>query len=82
MMPFKNTIILEKITIQTEVYSINDTDRVEFYIDDELKFVDDESPYEWLWNEKAFGTHEIQVIAYSKGNDAKGKIDVLIFNIR
>jgi hypothetical protein len=82
MMPLKNTIILGKITIQTEVHSINDMDRVEFYIDDVLKSTDDELPYEWTWNKFAMGNHEVKVVAYDgDGNEAAEKIEVKIFNL-
>jgi hypothetical protein len=81
IMPLKNTIILGKITIRAEVYSINDLDRVEFYIDDVLKNTDMDSPYEWLWDEKAIGNHEVTVVAYGKGeNESAEKIEVKIFN--
>ncbi len=44
---------------------------VEFHIDDVLKSNDNKLPYEWLWDEFAFGTHEIKVVAYdSEGNKA------------
>jgi hypothetical protein len=34
-----------------------------------------------VWDEKAFGKHEIKAIAYDKdGNTAEDEIDVMIFN--
>ena len=79
---FGNTIIIGGTTVEAEAYDEYGIEKVEFYIDDELKFVDDECPYEWLWGEKAFGTHEIQVIACdNEGNNAKDKMEVKIFNI-
>jgi hypothetical protein len=50
---------------------------VEFYIDDEIRYVDKEKPYEWLWDELAVGWHEIKVTA----NDAIDGIDVFILNV-
>ena len=80
--PLKETVIVGKITIEANVYSSNDVDRVEFYIDDELRYVDDGSPYEWLWNEFAFGRHEIKAIAYdSEGNNVEDEINVMMLNI-
>ena len=82
IMPFKNTIILGRITIQAEVYSVNDPDRVEFFIDGKLKCTDDESPYQWCWDERIFGMHEIKAIAYDKnGNEAEDEINVVICKI-
>jgi hypothetical protein len=82
IMPLKNTIIIERITVQAEVYNINNMDKVEFYIDDVLKSTDDEVPYEWTWNEFAFGNHEIKVVAYDNAsNIASDEQKVWIFNI-
>lgn len=71
------TIVVGEITIEVETNG----NRVEFYIDDELKYVDSEKPYEWTWNEFAIGKHEIKVIAYDKGNTVEDKINVVIFNL-
>lgn len=77
-----NAIIIGRITIKANVYSEDELDRVEFYIDDILKSSDSEQPYEWLGNERGFGRHEIKVIAYdNKGNTAEDRINVMIFNL-
>ena len=79
---FRNTVIIGKITMEADVYSEGGIDMVEFYVDDELKFVDEEMPYEWLWDERTFGRHEIKVIAYDKeGNTTSDSQEVWIFNI-
>ncbi len=79
---FGNTIILGKITIEVDAYDEDGVEKVEFYVDNELKYVDDESPYQWLWDERTFGRHEIKAIAYDEeGNKAEDEIDVTIFNI-
>ena len=82
IMPLKDTIILGRITIQAEAYSVNDLDRVEFFIDGKLKCTDDESPYQWHWDERIFGIHEIKAVVYDKnGNEAEDEINVAICNI-
>ena len=79
---FGNIIIIGKITIEVGAYGENGIDRVEFYIDGVLKDTDTEYPYEWLWNEFAFGKYEIKVIAYDNaGNIARDEIRVIIFNL-
>ena len=78
----KNTIIIGELTVEANAYSEHGIDKVEFYIDDELKHEDDEFPHEWLWDKRTFGRHEIKVIAYdNKENNAKDKLEVMIFNI-
>ncbi len=76
-------IIFGKITIEADVTdNQSGVKKVEFYVDDAIKSIDNYLPYEWLWDEFAFGRHEIKVIAYgNEGNNAKDKMDVIIFNI-
>jgi len=78
VLPLPFTFVIGKITIE-----VNVTDResgvrnVEFYIDDELKFNDTEEPYEWLWDEKLFFRHKIEIVAYDRaGNKASTEIKV------
>ncbi|MEA2055181.1 MAG: DUF5050 domain-containing protein [Candidatus Thermoplasmatota archaeon] len=71
-------IIIGKIIIEANTSG----NKIEFYIDDELKSSDTQVPYEWLWDEFAIGTHEIKVITYdNKGNEASDEINVTIFNL-
>ena len=57
-------------------------DSVEFYIDNNLTGADTTIPYEWLWDERAFFTHTIKVIASDKaGNTDTVFKDVRIFNL-
>lgn len=79
---FGSTIVIGKITIEAEAYDEDRIDRVEFYVDNALKSTDNESPYEWLWDETIFGQYEIQVVAYdNEGNTASDSQEVWIFNI-
>ncbi len=79
---FGGTVIIGEITVSIYAHSNNGTEKVEFYIDDELKFTDYDMPYDWHWDEKAFGTHELKVIAYdNEGNEVEDEINVTIFNL-
>ena len=74
----KISVIIGKITIAVDAFDEDGISKVEFYIDDVLRFTDHNEPYSWLWNEFAVGWHEIKVIAYdNKGNKADDRIDVL-----
>ena len=78
---FGNTIVLGKITIEVDASDEDGIEKVEFYIDDVLKNTDYDMPYDWLWDEFAFGNHGIKVIAHDKnGNKVEDKINVIIFN--
>jgi predicted acyl esterase len=80
-LPLKNTIILGNINIAINTDMEYGIEKVEFYIDDEIKITDDESPYEWLWDETKFGKHTIKTVAYARsGKTIERNLQVLIFN--
>ena len=68
------TIIIGYITIWAEANASEgkEIEKVEFYIDDELKFTDIYKPYSWVWLETPTGLqsrHTIKVIAYDSVGD-------------
>ncbi|HEC75746.1 MAG TPA: hypothetical protein ENI33_00605 [Thermoplasmatales archaeon] len=80
---FGNTIIIGDITVNVNATdNENGIEKIEFYVDDELKEIIREEPYEWLWDEKIAWKHKIKVVAYDKaGNTADDEEEVVIFNI-
>jgi len=78
LVPFFKPLAFGKLTIS--VRASQDVDYVEFYIDGEIKYVDGEEPYEWLWDEFIFGKCEIKVIAYNDyGKNNSDEIEVWKF---
>lgn len=77
ILPTSKPIIIGKITIKAGVYSSKEISKVDFYIDDELKYNDSLPPYQWVWNEPSFGKHEIAAIAYGWEGKARDEIEVL-----
>lgn len=73
IIPFRQTVIIGGIDIETIVYG--EVNKVEFYVDNELKYVDEEPPYSWQWNEKVIGKYEIRVVA----EEAMDSMEVIIF---
>ena len=77
---FPITIVVGDTNIEvnaTDDYGIN---RVEFYIDDDLKETDTTSPYIWTWDEFSFGRHTLTVKAYDNaGNSATDEMTVWKF---
>jgi len=61
------------VTIQAE-----NTNKVEFYVDNELKFTDDEAPFKWRLKTSP-GLHIIEVLAYNNVNISKDIVDVFVF---
>ena len=75
---FGRTIAVGKVTIRAVTQNV---DRVEFYINGELKSVDEEAPYEWEWNEFAFGRYTIKVIGYGEYGNAEDEISLFAINL-
>jgi len=83
ILPLKHTIIIGKAMVAIDGNDeISGIDKVEFYVDDELKVTIAKEPYEWTWNEFVFGKHTIKAVAYDNaGNMAIDEQEVIIFNI-
>jgi len=65
--------ILGPITVEL---STENTEKIEFYVDDELQYIDDTAPFEWRFTPSQ-GLHVIETIAY----DADGEISRDIVDI-
>ena len=71
--------------IEVEASDDSGISQVDFYIDDEFKFTDSNSPFSWEWNtasgEYPDGRYTIKVVAIDKkGNDASYEIKVELDN--
>jgi len=77
------TIIVGKIDIEVEaIDNISGVERIGFYIDDEMKTIVYQPPYQWLWDEAVIGKHTIKVIAYDEaGNIASDERETWILNM-
>jgi len=70
--PFFRPWIVGNITIEaTAGDDISGVNRVEFYIDDELKNNESNAPYSWPWDPEAIGGHTIKVIAFNNDGISK-----------
>lgn len=67
--------ILGSIPIQV---SATNTNRVEFYLDGDLQFTDENEPYEWELDTSQ-GLHTIEVCAYNEHNMSKDILDLYVF---
>ncbi len=84
IMPFNKARIIGEIEIEAYIpgswYGQGDADKVEFYIDDDLKATVTSEPFNWTWNEKTIGRHTIKIVAYDdEGNSASDEIEVWKF---
>jgi hypothetical protein len=65
----QSAVVIGKIDVKVEIISTYPC-RVEFYIDERLKYIDEQEPYEWLWDEITFGAYTLKVIAYDTANNS------------
>jgi len=84
IMPYNKARIIGSIDIEAIVnydwWGHTEVEKIEFYIDDELKETVYSQPYNWTWNERKIGKHTIKVIAYDmQGNSASKEIEVRKF---
>jgi parallel beta-helix repeat protein len=79
-----NCFIISDITIEVEVESPVDIEKVEFYIDNQkvnTSYSLYQGVYSWNWDERVMFSHEIKVKAYDiYGKTGNADIDVIIFN--
>lgn len=80
---FKHTILIGKTTVTATAEDDLGIEKVEFYIDDELKFTDTQAPYEYSFNKvkllrRFIRQHTLKIIAYDIENkNATVEIKVL-----
>ena len=81
--PANVAFIIGPITFKVDaIDECSGMDKIEFYINTELKHTDNEIPYEWLWNNSAFGRFNVKVKAFDRaGNMAMTEQRVWIFNL-
>lgn len=73
-----STMVIGDIRIQINVEGFDQVEKVEFYIDEELKNVDYHEPFQWVWDERVFDRQVITVLAMGEnGNTASDEIAVL-----
>jgi hypothetical protein len=79
---FKNTIIYGPTDITVDIDSDAGIDKVEFYIDGDLKKTDNAEPYTYRWRALRSFKHTIKAVAYdTNGNYADDEIQVFKWRI-
>jgi len=81
MMPFR-AIVIGMVDVEVEVED-GSVDKVEFYVDDDLKDTVTEAPYEWTWNERLTPPpiHSLKVVGYADDEEiGRDEIRVLYVN--
>jgi len=85
IIPYTKTRIIGKIDIEAGVYRNHygqdgSAEKIEFYIDGELRATKTQEPFIWTWSERTFGKHTIKIIAYDfEGSSVSKEIEVYKF---
>lgn len=60
-----NSIVIGAVNVEVDTGNTS-IDKVEFYVDNELKENDTTTPYEWIWNERMIvpPIHSLKVVGY------------------
>jgi hypothetical protein len=67
--PFLNrTWIIGSITVKVNASSDppNMIEKVEFYVDGKLRYIDDDLPYKWIWKERGIGERTLTIVVNGK----------------
>ena len=81
--PLKMPWIIGKVIIEvTAEDNQSGLEKVEFYVNNKLKYTDHNPPYSWTWSERSFGkVYNIKVKAYDRtGNTATDDVAVRLFS--
>ncbi|MCD6237094.1 MAG: PKD domain-containing protein, partial [Thermoplasmata archaeon] len=81
--PLKMPWIIGKVIIEvTAEDNQSGLEKVEFYVNNKLKYIDYNPPYSWTWSERSFGkAYNIKVKAYDgAGNTATDDVAVRLFS--
>ena len=76
---FINSLIIGKIEIEVEAFdNLSGINKVEFYINNELKSIVESEPYNWMWDEKvALAAYTIKVTAYDNAGNQDSDMRVV-----
>ena len=74
-LPLQGTVVIGGVTINVE--TPGDTSKVEFYIDNDLKYTDNNPPFSCFWSEQTFGIHNIKVLGYNQSGVYMDTLNVI-----
>ncbi len=78
----EHPLIIGRVTVKVNATSdpVGAIENVEFYLDNDRKFIDEEAPYESKWRSWKFGKYLLKVVVNAKyGYKASDEIEILKF---
>ena len=81
--PSDSSIVSDTVDISVTVFSSHEITKVEFYIDESLKYTDTSLPYSYSWNTTGYsnGSYTIKAIAYDTTNQTASDQYTVYLNI-
>ncbi|MBC7128274.1 MAG: beta-galactosidase trimerization domain-containing protein [Thermoplasmatales archaeon] len=73
----EKAIIIGKIYVEVTTNG----NKVEFYLNDKIEFIDYSPPFEWLLSKNCFGNYEIKAISYLNGRSKEDSLSAFILQI-
>jgi hypothetical protein len=74
------TVIIGHITLSAQSRENIRFDRVEFWINRDIKSRDSSPPYEWTWNQKTIGWNTLRAIAYKGERTLSDDVKAFVYN--
>jgi len=74
------TVIIGQITLIVQSREDVRFDRVEFWVNREIKNRDSRPPYEWTWNERTIGWNTLRVIAVKGERTISDDVKAFVYN--
>lgn len=74
------TVIIGQITLIAQPRGDARFDKIEFWINREIKNSDSKAPYEWTWNERTVGWNTLRVIAYKGDRTISDDMKAFVYN--
>ena len=74
------TVIIGQITLIAQSRGDIRFDRVEFWVNREIKNRDSRPPYEWTWNERTIGWNTLRVIAVKGDRTIADDVKAFVYN--
>jgi hypothetical protein len=74
------TVIIGQITLIANSRGDIRFDRVEFWVNREIKNRDSRPPYEWTWNERTIGWNTLRIIAFKGERTISDDMKAFVYN--
>lgn len=79
MMEYGTTMVIGDVTIPVKNLSV--LNKVEFFVNNKLMFIDDQPPFEWNWTSPGFGRYVVKAVPYDVNGKRAGFDEELVVKL-